>query len=396
MGNIIRQLYFVGNNLEPSQDKTSLANRRIRHGQQLAYEYKSFHSVRLREILESISPLFYDKKDIHVMHEIVHQKMMDVSKIISLAQSKSLINAWKGTSQEISKITTDYLVPKNYIFVNNLKRQIVPLVDKRKNGSQLSWEHRTIHQSEMFFVCCVQSTEDAGKFKTPALYTFLTVNGDEKKLVEIIKKHPHFIKNKLLNNLNELYSVRLNGSIIGYVKQYKFVDEFYEFLMSKRRDGTIEQDISIVLNHHLGTVDVWVDIGRIVSPFVVIKNCFEIKKKSKMKGGNKKSILELIKENNFIGGDNSNETTITPKSNFLEWLVSCSTEINSYQKGIREGFIEYYDPEMAIHNILIAPCIEEFYENPFLYSHIALPNHMLGIVASTIPMNNASAGARSI
>ena len=31
-------------------DKISLLNKRVRHGQQIENEYKSFHSARLREI----------------------------------------------------------------------------------------------------------------------------------------------------------------------------------------------------------------------------------------------------------------------------------------------------------------------------------------------------------
>jgi DNA-directed RNA polymerase beta subunit len=389
LGAIIKKLYLVGNNLEPSQDKTSLVNRRIRHGQQLAYEFKSFHSARLREVSEQLENLFHDKKDFHSMKDIVRVKMEEMAKLMSLAQSKSLINAWKGTSQEISKITTDFVEAKNFIFVSNLKRQITPLVDKRKNGSQLTWDHRSVHPSDLFFVCPTQSTEDAGKFKTPAIYTYLTTEDSEQKIMSFIKNCSEFQENT--TSQNEFYTIRINGSIVGYVKQYDDVDSIYEKLMEARSSGALIHDDTVVLNHHQMVLDIWCDIGRIVSPFIRVKGTFALTQK--MKGGyiplTESAVLKQIQGGTAMG-------SLSIQKNFVEWLQACAKDSHVLHKGIPLRFIEFLDPEMVINNAVIAPCIDDFYKKPQMYTHIAMPNHINGIVASVISMTASNHAMRAI
>ena len=62
---------------------------------------------------------------------------------------------------------------------------------------------------------------------------------------------------------------------------------------------------------------------------------------------------------------------------------------------IADAPIEMMDAEMAITNAIIAPCMKEFYIKPTMYTHIALPNHIHGIIASIVPALTLNAGVRA-
>jgi len=371
LGNIVKDLYNIGCSLEVSQDKTSLTNRRIRHGQQISYEFKSFHGVRMREILEQITPIFKERKNMQNIDSILFNKIIELAKLISMNQSKSLINALKGTSKEQSKIKAEYITVKNYPFIQNLERQIVISSSLKQKGATVSWEHRAVHQSELFFICPTQTPEagdQTGRFKTPALYTKLTLATDGSKEMEFLKKQKEFSHTK------RAYNIKINGSIVGYVDEFEPVETLYKKLMEARKNETIEYDTSVVLNHRLNYIAIWTDNGRIVSPFIVTKGIGEITLKP-----NK---LEL-------------DGTISFAPEFIGWLSACATDINKFYDGIHLGFIEFLDPDMAINNAVIAPSVRDFYMKPHIYTHIGLPNHIHGIIAALIPAVNMNVAVRS-
>ena len=50
---------------------------------------------------------------------------------------------------------------------------------------------------------------------------------------------------------------------------------------------------------------------------------------------------------------------------------------------------------MAINNAVIAPSMKEFIKKPFTYIHVALPNHIHGLIASLIPGINLDMPVKS-
>lgn len=378
LGMIIQKLYLIGYGLDTSQDKTSLTNRRIRNGQQMSREFKAFHNVRLREIQAEVKKIFQERKDPAQINSILSTRMQTMAKNISIDQSRSLINAFKGTSKEQSKLRTELITCKNQAFVWNHIREIVISSELKAVGATVSWDHRTVHQSEMFFICPTQTPESGGqtgRFKTPTLYTYITLSSKGMKIVELIQNNKDYISSmKNVEHPEELFVIRMNGSVIGYIPEFEPVEKLYADLMDARTDGTIEVDASIILDRQLGNMDIWTDTGRLVSPFVRIGDCFNIKLNSK----------------DFqLTGD------ITVKPEFTKWLSECSINVGKFMDGIKQKFIEFLDPEMAINNAVIAPSIKEFYQKPTMYTHIALPNHIHGIIASLVPAINLNAGVRA-
>lgn len=382
LGIIIKKLYLIGYGLEVSQDKAALTNRRIRNGQQMSREFKAFEGVRNREILFEVKKIFSEYKEANQINQILATRMQTLAKNISIDQSRSLINAFKGTSKEASKLRTDLMVPKNQAFVWNHIREIVISSTLKQQGSTVSWEHRLVHQSEMFFICPTQTPEgggQTGRYKTPTLYTYITVATkglnvikkvqEDKNFIASIRSHPH---------PESLFTIRMNGSVIGYIEEFEPVEKLYENLMLARRTGEIEYDTSVILDRQLGQLDLWTDAGRIVSPFCIIANCFNIT----MKSTDKTDGLTLTGE-------------ISVKPEFIKYLASAANEINKFDEGIKLGFFEMLDPDMTIQNSVIAASMKEFYAKPLTYTHIALPNHLHGIIAAMVPCVNLNAGVRA-
>ena len=120
-----------------------------------------------------------------------------------------------------------------------------------------------------------------------------------------------------------------------------------------------------------------------------------------MTGGRKKKVTggEAISKM-YFKGDKRLQTHIEFNTDFLNWLQDLNTSVSfgdnsMYDLGMKTGYIEYLDPEMAITNAVIAPSVKEFLAQPHLYTHIAMPNQAHGIIVSCIPGFSLNVGVRA-
>jgi DNA-directed RNA polymerase beta subunit len=373
VGMMVKHLYLIGRSLEESQDRRSMINRRVRSCQQILYEYKAFHNARYREVTSAIVKMFAENSSGNaplLLTEMMQSKIAHLMQNVGKDMSRSMVNSFKMTSKERSKMRTDILTPKNAAFVANKFREIVISPDMRKEGSTVSWDHRAIHNSELFFICPTQTPEagtQTGRFKTPTIYTYITIQTPPDKIFSVLQANGDI--RRMFDTTHIYYIIRVNGSIYGYIPELEPVEKMYEVLMNARRDSSIEVDASITLNHTNSTLDIWTDSGRIVSPFAIVSRCFEL------------SLREQAADSEAfeLHGD------IHVRDDFRAWLEACAGKIDQYRRGITEGYIEYFCPEMAISNAVIAPSMKEFIAKPFTYTHVALPNHIHGLIASLIP-----------
>jgi DNA-directed RNA polymerase beta subunit len=236
----------------------------------------------------------------------------------------------------------------------------------------------------------------------------------------VIQNSKNYIKSILdveVQERSKLYVIKINGAVMGYIREFEDVDTLYKDLMKYRADGTIDFDVSISLNNNLGNLNIWTDIGRLTSPFVIVENCFIIKEKrstatkttpsssteeapkgKKLKDDSKSkpskdSKSKSKEETKSKDIENSEmeftfvECEIIARPEFIEWLGDCSTSADqkaTFMKGIRNRFIEYMDPDMLINNAVVAPTMEDFTNGPMKYTHIALPSHLHSVIAAQI------------
>lgn len=371
LGRIVRELYRIGSDITPSMDKISLLNRRIRHGQQIENEYKSFHSARLKDIKIQVEELFKKMTTPAEIRNnsanILENAFKGFAASMSTNQTLSLINAFKGAvTKDKSKIRTNLLTPKNQSFLYAMIREIVISTNRKQIGVGVQWEHRVVHQSHMYFIDPTYTPESGaqiGRYQQPTIYTFLTTGTLGKDIIKFIKEDKDYVP--YADKISDKYIIKVNGSTIGYIQQYEPVERLYKSLMEARRNGTIVFDCSVVLNHQEGLLDIWTDEGRLMTIFVNPEKCFDV-----------------------------TNSTVTIKPEFQDYLNKCLTDTTTdYIKyGVEKGFITLYDPAMTIYNAMVAQTIEDYYEAPYKYNAIALPLHILGYVtciSSYINMNFA-------
>ncbi len=368
LGNIVRRLYTVGFQLEPPQSKIALYNKRLRIGQQVGSEFKAFHRSRVRDdVMINIRKIISENKRSDIVKQVSNQ-LPALLNVMGNAVSNSLNKSFKETNPQ-SKLKTNLITPKNINFIHGSLRELV--ISNEVKGATVSWEHRDVHQSEMFFIDPTQTPESGaqtGRFKMPSLYTFVTLATDCQKELKYIQEHKHYLKQ--LEGPN-MYYIRCNGSVIGYCKAFEPVEELYSDLLEARRKHIIDDHTTIVLNHAQSSLSLWCDIGRLVTYFVNVKKSFKLTTDEKTK-----------------------QTKIEPRKEFIDYLKECSEKVGAFDKGVEAGFLELFDSEMTCYNALVAPCVKEFYENPLLYTHIALPNALHGVVSGMVPGINMNKGVR--
>ena len=375
LGFLVRHLYLIGTGLEESQDKNSLLNKRIQSGAQIEREFKAFWKVRLNSISDEVKNTIKDENGQQEFVRIIKQKMPKILQTCSIEMTNSFINSFKGTSKENSKIRVDQIVPKSITFVKGKLRELMPTATKQQKGVKVAWEHRMVHQADMFFICpghTPESAQQVGKYRMPSIYSCTTVYRDGSREFEYLKHHKNFVASARINLAN-YYSIKINGNIIGFVEMYDKADELYEDLLNARRDGIISKYTSIILNHSQSILYILTDCGRLLVPFVIVKNCFKFISKA---SSEKDYSIEINKD-------------------FLSWISQCATDVDVFNIGIKKGFVEYLCTAMAVENCCIAPSIEEFYKKPSLYSHIALPQQLNGMECAMISAFNMNSGVRN-
>ena len=362
LGNIVRKLYKIGNDIEVSMDRISLLNKRIRSGQQIEHEFKGFNNQRLREIEQAIKFKVMEYKSYQNLNSDTFKTdltNMLTSKIkeASTQQSLSLLNAFKSQINDRTKMRTNLLTPKNQGFLYNNLREVVISSDSKKHGAGVTWEHRVVHPSHYFFIDPVHSPESGpqvGRYQMPTPYSFLTSGSLGEDIFKLIKTDPYYQHST--DNTFDYYTIKLNGSIIGYIDQFKPVENLYEKLIDAKAKKEIEFDCTITLKHNEGVLDIWTDEGRLNSCFVNVSKCFDIKNNQ----------IEVKKE-------------------FKDWLERLDHEPNLLIEGFAKRYIELLTPDMVVFNATIADNPSQFYANPKQYSHIGLPEGLLSYVTALNP-----------
>lgn len=370
LGNIVSDLYYIGMNLHASQSKQSLINKRIRLGNMVSKEFKSYWGVRLnkelisaiRDVLSSSSKTDFDN--------ILNQTIKQEFKKISINQTASMIQAFCGNGSELSKIRNDIIEPKNQLFIWNKEREVAKSSDLAKKTVNESWENRMPHPSELFIMCPTETPDSSnvGKFRALGVHTKITLSVPIEGVIKALKSNNNFFEQISSEKINNYYTVSIDGTIVGYIHEFDEVETLYNELMEKRSQDIIPNDITVVLNHMNRKLDIWCDNGRLMTPFVIVENCFDIDNKT---------------------------NNITIKNGFKEWLNKCNKEVGCFNEGIKQRYIEFMDCEMLITNALVAGSIREFYDNPNKYTHISMSNSISGIISAANPCGTINQGVRA-
>jgi DNA-directed RNA polymerase II subunit RPB2 len=167
--------------------------------------------------------------------------------------------------------------------------------------------------------------------------------------------------------------VFVNGDWMGCVEDYSVFCEKYRLM---RRTGKIHFMATIAMDVRSNEIYMWVDIGRIVRPLVIVYN-------------NQKEFVE------------SNYTI-----QFKQWIRLTKDHVNglitnaiTMRDLLDQGIVEYISPEEQ-QNCLVSKDIETFNmhtQDEFLqFTHLDIPQSIIGIPGLTSPYTNHNQPARGI
>ena len=360
IGFIVRDLYLVGTNLKTQQFKNSLENKRIRWGQQITKEFKAYYTTRLRkDLIPAIISLANSVKSAN-FDKIIADKIKTTGILMGEGMVKGMISSFKGSGGENSKIRNSLAEAKNAYYMWNKIREVMKSPSLKQHGVNELWINRRPHPSESFYLDPIEGPDsDAiGKFRTLCIHTRVTVVDDETSVLQWLAKQPEFKYSIQPRESLSHYVIFVNGSVVGYVPHFAPVERFYRDLMQLRRTGEIPEEMSIVLNNVNSKLELWLEAGRIMRPFVIAENAFNIDKSKKL---------------------------VTIKAEFKKWLDDCNSEIGHFHDGIKNGFVEYLCCDMLIQNCVIADSISRFYRDPMKFTHISIGSAIDGIIVAANP-----------
>lgn len=369
LGSLFRRLYEVGIDSRKQDSKQSLVNKRFFCGQSFVKEFKAFHAKRLNKDLIPNIQAQLSASDRADFDKIMYATLEQQFKKISGDQTRSLVTSFKSSDSQESKFQNEIVEPKNQIFINNKLREVRKNPPTQRRDVRESWENRRAHPSEFGLLDPTETPDSSnvGKFRALGVHTKVTNLTDAKPIIDYIKKYPGFKKVIDGSEIKEYYSIMVNGSVIGHVHEYDDVESLYSQMMNERRKNkVIKNDITISMDPERAILSVWCDSGRLTTPHVIVKNCFNISGK---------------------------EVSLKPE--FARWLSNCDKETGYFNEGIEQGFIEFLDAEMLSFNSVLAANTPAFYENPLKFSHVAMNQSMDGIVLAANPCASLQVGIRA-
>jgi len=375
LGFLVRQLYNINSGFEPQMDKASLENKRVNLAHQYLIEFKRLHTNENKlRLFTSLNDIVSKATSVKEILDQLKTYCTNSGSLISSMFNKSFRKSMVNES-DITRLSMRYMEFKNMIFVWSTLREII-LTDKFKSSTMQSVIiHRRVHASSEFFICPTQSPEAGkavGKFQQPTLYTYVTTTTDIAPYANIVNNFPG-IKKKTENLKNE-YIVKINGNTLGYIdstfeQKKNSVKQLYDLLMKDRAENLL--DGSVILNHNNMQLEIWTDHGRLMGCFVKVDTCFDVT-------DNSCSLTTKFKQ--FIVKINENKDDI----------------MTLYNEALKNNFLELLDVTMVIYNAVVASTIQAFFEKPDIYTHIAMPMGIHGIVAGVNPAISMNKGIRGL
>ena len=260
-----------------------------------------------------------------------------------------------------NRLSSQQLHRKNQLNILSTLRQInTPNTSSSKQGTRSS-EMRRVHPTYAGFVCVIQSAptgDKVGIHKQMALSCSITSAGSSGLLKELIIKEPKLINitNLLPEDIHGKTKVFVNGDWLGCVEDgYNFSEKCRE--MRRADPPKIDPLSSIYYNPIKNEINLWVDVGRLLRPLLLVHN---------VKGKRKVLVTKQM-------------------------LIDLRDRKISIHDLRKQNVIEYISPEEQL-NCLIAENINVLQKNetnPNLhYTHCEIPQAILGLPALTSPFAN--------
>ncbi len=386
LGSLIRKTLLTGT-VYPETDRDSYGNKIVhRAGELIGKAAKKIINISITFNIRNVLKNELDKTP---FNEITEKLINDI--VISahkksdptVAFSKIII---PGDEISINKnnrikntVQAQILERKNLLNINSAMRTIITSGGEEKQKGERAQEKREVHPSFLRFICPATSAdtgEKVGKFKQLSIQTTITDTIDDDDLDQIILSNIPDLKSRYIDNTENFTPVYLNGKIIAYTNDYLGV---VKKCRSLRRNGIINNKITVYYNILYNEIELWSDEGRLVAPAIIVYN----------------NIDEYLE--NQISGDKTIK--------FKQWINYTKDLVKKIYNDeivmddlIKMGVCEYISPRET-ENCYIAPSIDAFYkniDNPLAqFTHVEVEAAIYGLAALRIPFSTYNQPVRN-
>lgn len=386
LGHLLNRLLRVHLDILPSTDRDSYINKRINTaGISYAKVFKTNFNFAIvqqlrRQFSKDLKSTSFSNLNLkHSFETAIYGHEFERALIQAIVTGDKTININRKAVH--NRLSSQQLHRKNQINVISALRNINTANTSSAKQSSRANEMRRFHSSMIGYVCCVQSAdtgEKVGMQKQMAISAKVCLGSSSEVLKDIILEDSDLIKldNKLTNleiYTRKLTKVFVNGDWLGCTDNYL---SFMKKYKNKRRNNEIHYLTTIVFYVQSNELLFWVDIGRIVRPLIIIYNNEEEYYKSNKKISFKQYI-KLTKEH----------------------IINLNGGVINYEDLINDQIIEFVAPEEQ-QNCLIAKDIEtlnKYSTNPLIrYTHLDIPQSIIGIPGLTSPFSNHNQAARVV
>ena len=386
LGHIINRLLLVYLDIIPPTDRDSYKNKRINPaGVSYAKVFKTNFNFAIvqqlrRQFTKDLKATTFSNLNLkHSFETAIYGHEFERALIQAIVTGDKTININRKAVQ--NRLSSQQLHRKNQINVISALRNINTANSSSAKQSARANEMRRFHSSMIGYVCCVQSAdtgEKVGMQKQMAISSKISLGSSSDILKDIIlSDNDLIILNKNLTNL-EIYTKKLtkvfvNGDWLGCCLDFASFGKRYREM---RRNNKIHYLTTITFDVKSNELHLWVDIGRITRPLILIYNNED----------------EYYKSNKTIEFRQYINLT-------KEHIINLNAGIINYETLLDDNVIEFISPEEQ-QNCLIAKDIEtlnQYINDPLMrYTHLDISQAIIGIPGLTSPFSNHNQAARVV
>ena len=376
LGHLIYRLLLVHLEVIPSTDRDSYKNKRVNPaGVSYAKVFKTNFNFAIvqpvrRQFTKDLKTTSFSNLNLaHSFETAIYGHEFERALVHAIIIGDKTISINRKNVQ--NRLSSQQLHRKNQINVISALRNINTTNTSSAKQSERANEMRRVHSSTIGYVCCVQSAdtgEKVGMQKQMAISTRISLGSSSEKLKEIVREDEllYPLNEKLTNIMiyaKKLTKVFVNGYWIGCTGDHSLFAEKYR---NMRREGKIHYMTTITMDVRTNEIYMWVDIGRIVRPLIIVY-------KSEEKG----QYIKLTKTH----------------------INKLHAGMINYNTLLDEQIIEFISPEEQ-QNCLISKDLETLEQYKFdetrQFTHLDIAQAIIGIPGLTSPFTNHNQPARGI
>lgn len=384
----IRKLRFLGHcinillkthlDIVKETDRDSFVNKRVfAAGTSMAKAFKTHYNFAVaqeikKQVIRTLrSTTFSDIDLAGTIKQAINKDDLENGLVKSITQGNKEIMIKRKLVQ--NRISSQIVYHKNDLNVKSTLNTISMPTKSASKSTDRADKMRRVHPTSCGFICATQSpdtSESVGANKQLACSASITSASSSYIMKELLLSDPDVVPLDALTSkeVGQMAKVFVNGDWIGCCKFAHVLAARYR---EKRRAGEIHWQTTVAWKILTREIEFWTDVGRLMRPLVIVYN-------------NQKDYEEAARAGTPIPWRSWIRLT-------KQDIRDLQTEKITIEDLRRRGVIEYITVEEQI-GLLLCPSIDQFERTKDSvrdnWTHVDIPQAMLGIVALASPAAN--------